>query len=265
MRIILTFLVVAFFQGGFSRESKLSTVSEQRGDLVEYAIISPEEGSSHLLVFLHGGGGERGLHEFDDDWCGYWLEKGYSIGLISLPGFGKSSGKKDMCGPRSMEALQIAIDEMKKEVGAKDFGIIGTGQGALAGLLLASKRSDIRCVVAANGVYNFLRHIHSDCPLIKGMINQNYEVLLNDNESLRIRSPMFQAYTIEAPLFLLHREKNSWVSICEVEDFAELMTSLGIECNLSILKLEPGRHARKIGDDEILSEVSIWVDSHMNQ
>jgi len=247
------------FSPVYSDEGRIEILQTESHETVEIFIQKSEQENAPLLLFLHGVNDE-GLSSISKTWFDYCVKKGYSVGAVSMPGYGKTSGPKDYCGPFTMKTLNYAIDLMKKELGVSSFGIIGFGQGAHAGLLLTTERDDIRCLVCSNGRFDLLRHFHPESALINTLISQNYDLVINEEE-LRIRSPQELVSQIKAPIFILQRETSPIVSTNEAMRFAASLTHLGKECAICIFP--KGADLQKITYEEILQETESWVDAKM--
>jgi len=160
-----------------------------------------------------------------------------------------------------MKVVNYAVDQIKDLLGALEFGVIGFGQGSLAGALLAANRDDVRCVVCANGGYDFMRHLYPHDPLLNIIFEKDYDLDLQDIEGLKNRSLLYQTNCIQAPFFLLHGAGHPLIPIEEVSDFASAMWRAGNECLLSIC---PKSEDQKISYEEVLAITEKWVDEHMS-
>jgi dipeptidyl aminopeptidase/acylaminoacyl peptidase len=258
------FLVISMFclsPSVYSDEGKIEILQTESHETVEIFIQKSEKENAPFLLFLHGVATDAGLSSISKMWFDYCVKKGYSVGAISMPGYGKTSGSKDYCGPFTMKTLNTAIDAIKKELGSSIFGIIGFGQGAHAGLLLTTQRDDIRCLVCSNGRFDLLRHLHPDSELVKTLISKNYDLVINEEE-FRIRSPQELVSQVKAPIFILQRETSPMVSTGEAMRFAASLTHLGKECAVCIFP--QGADLQKITFEEILQETEMWVESKLN-
>lgn len=262
MRILLMiFLCLGLTKGyGIEENIFLLELPDQIGGHVEIYMQSPEKGADQLLVFFHGAASDRGLKGIAEKWCDHWLKKGYAVASISLPGYGGTSGQKDFCGLHTMAVVNEAVDHVKETLGIKDFGVIGFGQGGLAGALLAAKRDDVRLVVCANGGYDFFRHMFPGDPLLSVLYEKNYEIDIHDLESIEARSLCSQVQNLQAPFFLLHRQGHPLVTVAEVSDFVQAMKEKGKECHLVLCEESEDQ---KISYEEVLKETEAWVDAHM--
>jgi len=231
---------------------------------IEIGIERPSIEQAPLLIFLHGASG-RGLKGIDPSLFDHWVKKGYAVASISMPGYGESTGKRDFCGPFTMKFLNFAIDHIKERLDASSFGIIGFGQGAIASVLLASQRTDIRCVVCSNGGYDLVRHkVHGDT-LMEVLEKNGYDLNVHDKKALLARSPLAHIATIDAPLYLVHRKKNPVITEEEVIYFHDAMTAAQKECYLTLFEKTAESDPQKLEDEEVLEATEGWVDLLMSE
>jgi dipeptidyl aminopeptidase/acylaminoacyl peptidase len=259
--IRLLLLCFSFFtSSAYAYEQNITLLNTSDNQTIEIFIKEPQEKSEKLLLFLHGASmqGLRGIKPF---WFNHWLSKGYAVSAVSLPGYGETTGVKDFCGPFTLKTLSEAIDFIKERVEVSEFGIIGCGLGSLAGLLSTADRTDVRCIVCANGVYDLMKHLAAGDPLLE-IIQVNHEVELTE-EAFKMRSPLEHISSLNTPAFLLHREGNPYVSEVEVLGFVEAMHNAGQECLCTIIKKTPESDIQKIHYSEILRETEEWIDQHM--
>lgn len=245
-------------------ESHMLLDSPYTGHKVEIVMHTPSNDGAPLLLFLHGASSGEGANGISKSWFNYWLEKGYAVASISIPGYGESTGRKDFCGPFTMRSLNFAIDFIKNKILVSDFGIISFGQGSLASILLASQRSDVLCVVSANGGYDLLRHKAPGDVLMNTIQEKGYDLDINDDNALAERSAILHISTINTPVYLLHRRGNPFVTEEEVIAFHDKMLRAEKECYLTF-KEKREVDAQKISYDEVLAETEDWVDSKMQQ
>jgi dipeptidyl aminopeptidase/acylaminoacyl peptidase len=228
---------------------------------IEIFLQAPQRKHSPLLVFLHGAGTDKGIKSLSNDWIDHWSKKGYATAAISLPGFGQTTGRKDFCGPFTLQCLHFALDAIKEKLGVSDFGIIGFGQGSIAALLLATERPDIHCVVSSNGCYDVLSHLKKEDPLCKALLAKNYAIAFDEPDFI-LRSPLAHVSNILSKVFVLHREGNLTIPLEEAIQFVDAMRDAGKECTFSILP-PSFENPEKITYEEILTEAEAWIDAQM--
>lgn len=261
MGICLGFMQFGFAEDSFSHKFiELTSPSQQ----IELMVQKPQNQTFQVILFLHGAN-DIGLNSISPAHLNHWLEKGYAVAAISMPGFGRSTGEKDFCGPITLDSLNQAINEVKNELGVSKFAIIAFGQGGLAATLLATQRNDIIGIVCANGGYDLLRHKAENDPLFTTLINKGYKLDINNDEALTIRSPIYHVSKISTPIFLLHRNGNPVVCETEAIDFYNAMLAAGKECSLMLKDRMLGDDAQKLSYKEILFETESWLDGLMQK
>lgn len=241
-----------------AQEEKSHFLLDYADQHVEVVMQRPSAERAPMLLFLHGASG--GISE---EWFKHWVDKGYAVAAISMPGYGNSTGKRDFCGPSTMGSLHVAIEVIKEKLEISEFGMISFGQGTFASLLLASQRNDIQCVVGTNGGYDLFRHKVPGDILMNTLVSNNYDIDIEDDEALAARSPILHIATINTPVFLIHRKGNPVITESEVIDFYQAMLKAGKECHLSLKENTPDLDPQKITSEEILNETESWVDHQM--
>ena len=259
--ICLAFMQLGFAGDAFSHKCMELAASNQK---IELMVQKPQNQTFQVILFLHGAN-DLGLNSITPAHLNHWLEKGYAVAAISMPGFGRSTGEKDFCGPVTLDALNQAINEVKNELGVSRFAIVAFGQGGQAATLLAAQRSDIIGIVCANGGYDLFRHKKESDPLFSALVNKGYKLDLSSDEALTIRSPIYHLSKISSPLFLLHRNGNPVVQETEVIDFYHAMLAAGKECCLVLRDKMLEDDAQKLSYQEILSETESWLDALMKK
>ncbi|MFA6916797.1 MAG: alpha/beta fold hydrolase [Parachlamydiales bacterium] len=268
MNLLKPYLISLLFVFSFSfliiEAHEVCIIPSSFPDLkIEVYFQKPSKECKKLLLFMHGSSG-KGLQGISDAWFSHWLSKGYAVAAISMPGYGRSNGRKDFCGPLTIETLNHALEYIKKETKISELGVIGFGQGGLASLLLSLKRNDIRCLVCSNCGYDLLRHQGKEDPFRKQVEEKDYNLDFSDLASLKYRSAIEHIEKINTPLFLLHRKGNPMISEQEAIEFHNAMLNAGKECYLSIRERSETDDTQIISYEEVLIEAETWIDSCMN-
>lgn len=94
----------------YADEGRIEILQTESHETVEIFIQKSEKENAPFLLFLHGIATDAGLSSISKSWFDYGVKKGYSVGAVSMPGYGKTSGPKDYCGPFTMKTLNTAID-----------------------------------------------------------------------------------------------------------------------------------------------------------
>ncbi len=142
-------------------------------------------------------------------------DEGIASVAVTQPGFGKSTGKADYVGPKTIEALTAGFDRFKREtyVDAKRMGIFGYSRGGMAASLLAIKLKDLKAVVLGAGIYDFKRAY--DEIKIEG-ITANMKAESGMTEAaIKERSSVLQMERLQAPVLILHGEKDANVPVSQ--------------------------------------------------
>lgn len=257
----LAFMEYVVAEEAFSRKFIESTYPNH---VIEFIIERPCNQKFQTILFLHGGK-NTGLDSISSSHLIHWIEKGYAVAAISMPGFGQSTGERDFCGPFTINSLNQAINQIKNELGTSRLSIIGFGQGGMAAILLAAYRDDIIGVICSNGGYDLLRHKAENDALFNGLEKKGYRLDFNSNEALMFRSPLHHISNISAPIFLLHRNGNPMVNENEVIDFHKAMLEAGKKCQLILKDKMMGDDDMKLSYEEVLLEAESWLDDLMQQ
>jgi dienelactone hydrolase len=202
-----------------------STLIDVGGKKVECVFFaSLRQGGAPGLLLVHGDGSNarRGLSTALS-----LASRGYSVMLVSLPGYGTSEGPADLSGPHTVAALGAALDRLKSSPGVDSthVGAWGDDRGAGAVALLASQRRDLSAVVAQSGIYDLwavYRGTRSSA-LKQAILDEAGR----DSSAWRARSPSTRAGSIHAPLLLLHAEDDETVPVDQARGFAAAVTAAG--------------------------------------
>lgn len=141
--------------------------------------------------------------------------EGIASMAVTQPGFGKSTGQADYVGPKTIEALTTGFNKLKLEkfVDSKKMGIFGYSRGGMAASLLAVKLKGLKAVVLGAGVYDFKRAY--DEIKIEGITaNMKRETGMTE-EAIKERSSVFQMDRLQAPVLILHGEKDENVPVSQ--------------------------------------------------
>ncbi|MDX8431122.1 MAG: alpha/beta fold hydrolase [Candidatus Algichlamydia australiensis] len=251
----------------FSGEGKISFYPnpEIEGGQIEVYSQVPDITSKKLIVTL-GGADNPGI-KFDDErrtWFEHWLNKGYCVALVALPGFGESSGRRDLHGPLSVKTLSHAIDALIAEYQIEQTGVIGFGYGGATALLLTAQRDDINCLVCANGLGN-LQRMKNNPSWMSRFLSRNYNFNYEDEDALRARVPYYHVDKMHTPLYILHRFPHRWVDFEGVNEFVQAMREKGRECQVAIQQKRPEDHPTRVSMEEVLEVTEEWFDQHMEK
>jgi dipeptidyl aminopeptidase/acylaminoacyl peptidase len=160
--------------------------------------------------------------------------RGYTVMVVSLPGYGLSSGQADLAGTRSIAALELALDRLRRSEGVDStrIGVWGISQGATAALQLAARRRDLKGVFAQAGLYDL-------AAIERTTTSDDMRRLLADEAgsrgSWKRRSPMASVERIKVPVMLLHGEKDEMAPPGQANDFVTQLKAAGQNATLRLI------------------------------
>jgi dipeptidyl aminopeptidase/acylaminoacyl peptidase len=193
---------------------------------VEYVWAKPEgAGPWPLLVLIHP-------HQEWPDNIGAeafvnsgllkaWPKKGWITVALSQPGYGKSEGHPDFCGPVSQQAALAVIDHFRKMDIVKKNSIVvyGGSRGAVIAAMIATQDPNIAGFILKAGLYDFVT-TYERLPWYNAIkLSMIWEIGLNRTDELRKRSALYFAEKIRAPLLILHAQGDDRAPI----EFANLL------------------------------------------
>lgn len=152
--------------------------------------------------------------------------QGFACLAVTQPGFGKSAGKPDFVGAKTIRALTIGFEKFQREpyVDAREMGIFGYSRGGMAASLLAVKLKDVRAAVFGAGVYDFKKAY--DEVKIEGIrVNMKAETGMTE-EAIKERSSILQMKKLRCPVLILHGEKDENVPVSQALLLRDRLTEL---------------------------------------
>lgn len=164
--------------------------------------------------------------------------EGIASVAVTQRGFGKSTGKPDFVGPKTIQSLDAGFQKFAKEpyVDTKRLGVFGYSRGAMAASLLAVNRSDLKAAVFAAGIYD-LRQAYDEIKFAAIRENMEQEAGLSP-EAVAARSSLTKMGKLDCPVLILHGEKDENAPVTQAKELAKKLKSLGKEHEL---KLFPDR------------------------
>ena len=139
-----------------------------------------------------------------------FAREGFACVAITQRGFGKSTGKPDFVGPKTIAALEAGFQKFRKEpyVDHSRMGLLGYSQGAMAASLLAVrlKPTEVQAAVFAAGIYDFQK-AYDDIKLAGIRENMEKEAGMTA-EAVRERTSVTKMADLPCPVLILHGEKD---------------------------------------------------------
>ncbi|HET9235156.1 MAG TPA: alpha/beta fold hydrolase [Candidatus Eisenbacteria bacterium] len=152
--------------------------------------------------------------------------QGFACLAVTMPGFGRSAGTPDFCGPRTIAALETALVRFRKEafVDSARMGVYGYSRGALAAATLAVRDNPLRAGVLASGIYDLAR-AHADLKDEGILLNIKNETGLSES-ALKERSPLLAMEHLTCPVLILHGEKDQNAPVNQAQLLRDRLTEL---------------------------------------
>lgn len=193
---------------------------ETKKGKVEYSFV-PElwpDRRSPAILLIHGEDGQA------RDWLPLaWnlANHGYSCMLMSLPGYGFSAGPPDFAGPRSLEAVNLLLDRLKRSanVDSNRVSVWGFSEGATVAALVAAKRRDLAAVVLQSGLYDLSDVVQAT---ESTALRQVIEAEAGPRTGWKSRSPLALKALPSAPTLVLHGQQDRVVPAAEAKAYAAL-------------------------------------------
>uniref|UniRef100_A0A832I433 Alpha/beta fold hydrolase n=1 Tax=Eiseniibacteriota bacterium TaxID=2212470 RepID=A0A832I433_UNCEI len=227
--------------GPFSRAHP-STTLEVNGRAVEVVFVPPAApdaapdaardapapaagaGGAPGLLLVHGhGGSARGMLAM----ASALSKRGWAVMLLSMPGYGASAGPPDFMGPATLAAASAALDRLAASPGVDRARLAawGVSRGATVVAELASRRDDLRAVVAQAGIYDlWAAHRGARIAGLREVIEAQAG---RDSAGWRERSPLLRAGRVRAAVLLLHGEEDPNVPIGQARAYAAALRAAG--------------------------------------
>jgi len=211
------------------RSESLAHPDEQRKRIEVFWTKPSGEGPWPVLILIHGHqmGDRPGAKVYvESGGLERFAAPGMLVAAVSQPGYGKSDGPADFCGPRSQRAIIAAIDYFRKQpfVDAKRIALFGYSRGAGVAAMVATRVPDLAAVVLGAGIYD-LRATYSR---LEPGIQQNIDREAGTSEeAYRVRSAIFHVDRIKAPTLVLHGEQDDRASAESAKAFGAALEKTG--------------------------------------
>jgi pimeloyl-ACP methyl ester carboxylesterase len=171
-------------------------------------------------------------------WAGAWRARGYTVGLVSLPGSGRSDGEEDAAGPASVALVRAALDRLAAAPGVEPTRVVAWGQreGATTLLLAAAGRTDLAGVVAQDASFDPWANWRA----LDRAQQERYTALAGrDSADWRARSPLAVADRIAAPVLVLQTADAGLPGSDPAEAFATRRAAAGLYIESRLSDREP--------------------------
>jgi dipeptidyl aminopeptidase/acylaminoacyl peptidase len=139
-----------------------------------------------------------------------FAREGMAAIAITQRGFGKSAGKPDFVGPKTMAGIEAGFNKFRSEpyVDPNRMGVFGYSRGAMAASLLAVKVKPgiIKAAAFGAGIYDF-KKAYDDVKLAGIRENMEKEAGLSE-AAVAERSSIRRMESLACPVLILHGEKD---------------------------------------------------------
>ncbi len=172
------------------------------GKSIEAFTIRPlADGKYPGIVLLAGREGAKTFFTF----AMMCAQQGFASLAVTEPGFGKSEGKADFMGPKSIEAFAVGFKRFRREhfVDAEKMGVYGYSRGGMAASLLTVKLGKaVKAAVFGAGAYDF-KKAYDETKFDSIRENIKTETGLTE-KAIRERSSILQMQKLKAPVLIIH-------------------------------------------------------------
>jgi dipeptidyl aminopeptidase/acylaminoacyl peptidase len=210
---------------GPSSEQYVSKSFEIDGKKIEYVFVRggrPPAPWPGLLV-VHG---ERGNARRLLPFARQAAQTGYSVMLVSLPGYGASEGQHDLMGPASASAVEKAYQIMRSEPDVDSTKVAAWGVSFGAGLVarFAARHPELKAVVLQNGVYDLWAVSRA-----RGAeaTREFARAAGNDSAGWRERSALLSGGKVSSPVLMLHDERDPSTPLTQARAYADVLRQAG--------------------------------------
>ena len=157
-----------------------------------------------------------------------FAKEGFAAIAITQRGFGRSEGKPDFVGPKTMAGIEAGFRRFRQEsyVDSTRMGVFGYSRGAMAASLLTVRvaPTELRAGVFSVGVYDFKR-AHDDVGILDIRKSMEKEAGLSD-KAVKERSSVLHMERLACPVLILHGEKDENVPVSQAYLLRDRLTAL---------------------------------------
>lgn len=187
------------------------------------------DGPWPLLVLIHGHQeGERpGAAVYSEEGAlQRYSARGLVAAAVSQPGYGKSDGPPDFCGPRSQRAVIAVVEHLQRQssIASARIGLYGYSRGAVVASMAATRMPTLAALVLGGGIYD-LKETYGR---LAAGIQQNIKAEADiSDEAFRARSAIHHADRIKAPTLILHGEQDDRATAESARRFGAALEKAG--------------------------------------
>lgn len=181
--------------------------------------------------------------------------EGYACVSISPRGFGKSTGKPDFVGPKTIDPMEACFRRFSKEDFADPsrMALFGYSRGAMAASLLSTRltNKELHAAIFAAGIYDF-KKAYDEVTLQGIKDNMEKEAGLSD-EAVKARSSIYRMDKLPCPVLILHGEKDNNAPINQAHLLKDELAKLNKPHELKTFPDKDHDHGRQNLNDSTIS------------
>ncbi len=213
------------------------------GRQVEFFWTAPRgEGPWPAILYVHGHQiGERpGARIYlNPPLLEQTAEEGFFAAAVSQPGYGRSDGPPDFCGPVSQSAVRRVLQALRENprVDRNRIVLYGYSRGAIVASMVATQEPTLAGVILGGGVYD-MQQAYQQMPeapegeeSIRGNIRNETGAT---DEAFRQRSVLLSDVPISVPTLILHGEDDPVSPVGQARRLAEQLREWGTPVELAI-------------------------------
>jgi pimeloyl-ACP methyl ester carboxylesterase/ketosteroid isomerase-like protein len=232
---------------------------DDTGKRVElYVVTPPGDGPFPAIVYVHGhqGGSRPGARAMaESGGLAASASRGRVAVAVSLPGYGRSDGPPDYCGPFSQGAVAAAIAHVRslRSVDPRRVAVEGVSRGAITAAMVATRDQDLAALVLVVGMYDLeravdrLRAAEESTPEVRGIAHNIVTESGGTAEAYRARSALRHAERIRTPTLILAGAKDPRdPDGAEARELARRIQAAGGRAEAVVF--EPHGHSIPMGD-----------------
>ena len=166
-----------------------------------------------------------------------WAKKGFVCVSVSLVGSGRSNGKPDFMGTKTINPLKTLVAKLKKEpfVDEAKIGIYGYSQGAMAASLLIADNVKIKAAVLIAGIYDFKEmYLQTEDENLQTLMLNQAGLLKGSQKKgtvhkefmtsvIKQRSSLLNMKKVDCFLLLLHGKNDKIVPVTQTQNLKTLL------------------------------------------